>query len=70
MAVVSWQKTWCVAKPSTLEEDLQKNINYARSIVDCTLIKPGGNCFNPNVAISHASVVMNLLYEASGKIAM
>ncbi|KAK8951847.1 Glucan endo-1,3-beta-D-glucosidase [Platanthera zijinensis] len=60
-------KTWCVAKPSTKEEDLQNNIQFACSKIDCGLIQRGGPCFDPQTSISHASVVMNLYYQSAGR---
>ncbi|KAK8952401.1 Glucan endo-1,3-beta-D-glucosidase [Platanthera zijinensis] len=58
-------KTWCVAKPSTKEEDLQNNIQFACSKIDCGLIQGGGPCFDPQTSISLASVVMNLYYQSA-----
>ncbi|KAK8951853.1 Glucan endo-1,3-beta-D-glucosidase [Platanthera zijinensis] len=60
-------KTWCVAKPSTKEEDLQNNIQFACSKIDCSLIQRGGPCFDPQTSISHASVVMNLYFQSAGR---
>ncbi|KAJ4727897.1 Glucan endo-1,3-beta-glucosidase [Melia azedarach] len=61
--------TWCIAKPSTEDERLNLNIDYScrQSGVDCKPIQPGGSCFSPNSAISHASFAMNLFYKSAGK---
>ncbi|XP_056159663.1 major pollen allergen Ole e 10-like [Syzygium oleosum] len=61
--------TWCIAKPSTNNDRLHDNIDYScrHSGVYCELIQPGGSCFHPDNAVSHASVVMNLYYKAAGK---
>jgi hypothetical protein len=61
------QKTWCVAKPSADEKALQGNINYVCQNVSCSVIQPGGPCFNPNTLVSHASVAMNLYYAYNGR---
>ncbi|KAJ3704339.1 hypothetical protein LUZ61_008044 [Rhynchospora tenuis] len=59
--------TWCVAKPSSDEVALLDNINYACSIVNCTIFQEGYSCFYPNNSISHASIAMNLYYQSSGR---
>nr|XP_043627375.1 major pollen allergen Ole e 10-like [Erigeron canadensis] len=60
----SCQATWCVARPSTSSQDLQKNIDYVCTrLGDCRMIAPGGACYEPNTLISRASVVMNLYYQ-------
>lgn len=63
----SSQKTWCVAKPSTEEAALQENIDFACSHVDCGVLRSGCACSAPNTRINHASVAMNLYYEAMGR---
>ncbi|KAK8967484.1 Glucan endo-1,3-beta-D-glucosidase [Platanthera guangdongensis] len=49
------------------EEDLQNNIQFACSKIDCGLIQSGGPCFDPQTSISHASIVMNLYYQSAGR---
>ena len=61
------QGMWCVAKPSANDTILQSNIDFACSLVDCSSLREGGPCFEPDTLISHASVAMNLYYEANGK---
>ncbi|KAL5577177.1 hypothetical protein UlMin_018876 [Ulmus minor] len=59
---------WCVAKPTTSDEILQKNIELACTHVDCRrLVNAGGDCFKPATLLNIASVTMNLYYQASGK---
>ncbi|XP_051206549.1 major pollen allergen Ole e 10 [Lolium perenne] len=60
-------KTWCVARPSADEKALQGNINYVCQNVSCSVIQPGGPCFNPNTLASHASIAMNLYYAYNGR---
>ncbi|KAG0471386.1 hypothetical protein HPP92_015932 [Vanilla planifolia] len=60
-------KSWCVAKPSTEEVDLQNIINFACSMIDCRLIQNGGLVSTPETNISHASVAMNLYYQSEGR---
>ncbi|XP_010907172.2 major pollen allergen Ole e 10-like isoform X2 [Elaeis guineensis] len=61
------QKTWCVAKPSSDEATLTGNLNYACSQVDCKVLQKDCLCFYPDNLISHASVAMNLYYQARGR---
>ncbi|KAL1191208.1 Glucan endo-1,3-beta-glucosidase [Cardamine amara subsp. amara] len=58
---------WCVAKPSTGKEKLQENIDFACSKIACQIISKGGACNTPDNLMSHASVVMNLYYQAHGR---
>ncbi|XP_010275510.1 PREDICTED: glucan endo-1,3-beta-D-glucosidase-like [Nelumbo nucifera] len=67
LRLVSGQKTWCVAKPSSDDATLLANINYACSQVDCRIIQRGCPCFFPDNLINHASVAMNLYYQSRGK---
>nr|XP_010924235.1 glucan endo-1,3-beta-glucosidase-like [Elaeis guineensis] len=64
---LSSQKTWCVAKPSTTELALKDNIQFACNNINCSPIQIGGPCFYPDTTISHASVVMNIYYQANGR---
>ncbi|KAJ7968892.1 Glucan endo-1,3-beta-glucosidase [Quillaja saponaria] len=57
---------WCVAKPTTEKDMLQAIIDFACSHVDCSSTKPGGGCLSPTTAVNHASVAMNLYYQAFG----
>ncbi|KAM1956662.1 hypothetical protein ACFX16_026045 [Malus domestica] len=61
--------TWCIAKPSADVEKLRHNIDYScgEAGIDCRPIQPGGGCFSPENAVSHASIAMNLFFRATGK---
>ncbi|WOL04230.1 glucan endo-1,3-beta-D-glucosidase-like isoform X2 [Canna indica] len=61
------QKTWCVAKPSADDTALLENMHYACSVADCSVFARHGSCFLPDQLINHASVAMNLYYQAKGK---
>ncbi|CAH2034174.1 unnamed protein product [Thlaspi arvense] len=61
------QGDWCVANPATDDEKLVKNIDFACSKIDCQIIMPGGSCFVPDNPHNHASVAMNLYYQAQGR---
>ncbi|XP_020593965.1 glucan endo-1,3-beta-D-glucosidase-like [Phalaenopsis equestris] len=65
--LVFGEKTWCIAKPSSDVATLLANINYACSQVDCGMIQSGHPCFYPDTPISHASIAMNLYYQAKGR---
>ena len=64
--VVMQLNTWCMAKPSARDADLQNSVEYMCKFVDCGIIQPGGKCFYPNMLISHASVAMNICYATMG----
>lgn len=64
---MNWQKAWCVAKPSSDEPSLMANLNYTCSQVDCGVLRKGCPCFYPNNLMNHASVAMNLYYQAKGR---
>ncbi|XP_076887924.1 glucan endo-1,3-beta-glucosidase-like [Bidens hawaiensis] len=61
------QGAWCIAKPSTSDEELQNNIAYACTYINCKIIRPGGTCFEPQKLVNRASVVMNLYYQTYGR---
>lgn len=62
-----FQGAWCVAKPSASDDELQNNIAYACNYADCKVIQQGGSCYEPQKLVNHASVAMNLYYQASGR---
>lgn len=62
------QKTWCVAKPSSSDEELRENRNFACSEVRCDEISGKGKpCSIPATLINQASVAMNLYYQEKGR---
>lgn len=61
------QKTWCVAKPSTDQASLLANLDFACSHVDCRILKGGCPCSSPDNLMNHASIAMNLYYQAKGR---
>ncbi|ESR55558.1 X8 domain-containing protein [Citrus sinensis] len=67
LLVVNGQKTWCVAKPSSDQAALLANINYACSQIDCRILQKGYPCFYPDNLMNHASISMNLYYQAKGR---
>ncbi|XP_071696940.1 glucan endo-1,3-beta-glucosidase-like [Rutidosis leptorrhynchoides] len=67
LRLVHAQKTWCVAKPSSSQSTLLENINFACSQVNCGVLQKGGVCYTPDNVINHASIAMNLYYQANGR---
>ncbi|XP_017230361.1 glucan endo-1,3-beta-D-glucosidase-like [Daucus carota subsp. sativus] len=61
------QGAWCIAKPSTPDDTLTENLDYACANIDCSITKEGGPCFEPQTLINHASVAMNLYYQSQGR---
>ncbi|GAB4837916.1 hypothetical protein Ancab_027443 [Ancistrocladus abbreviatus] len=59
---------WCVPKAGVPDTKLQANLDYACGQgIDCSPIKPGGACFEPNTVPSHAAFAMNLYYQTTGR---
>jgi hypothetical protein len=59
---------WCVPKAGLTDVQLQANLDYACGQgIDCSLIQPGGACFEPNTLANHAAYAMNLFYHTVGQ---
>ncbi|EOA14804.1 hypothetical protein CARUB_v10028110mg [Capsella rubella] len=58
---------WCVALPASTPEQLQDNINFACSRIDCSPIQIGGYCYYPNTLLDHASYVMDIYYQSHAR---
>ncbi|XP_039026773.1 glucan endo-1,3-beta-glucosidase-like [Hibiscus syriacus] len=67
LMMVNGQKSWCVAKPSSDQATLLANINFACSQVDCRVMQKDCPCFSPDNLMNHASIAMNLYYQAKGR---
>ncbi|KAK9937722.1 hypothetical protein M0R45_014494 [Rubus argutus] len=67
LVMINGQKTWCVAKPSTDQATLLANLDFACSHVDCQILKGGCPCSSPDNLMNHASIAMNLYYQAKGR---
>lgn len=65
--MVLLQGKWCVASPWASDDQLQANIDFACGKVDCSIVKSGGACFDPNTVKNRASVAMNLYYQQTGE---
>ncbi|EFJ08094.1 hypothetical protein SELMODRAFT_49730, partial [Selaginella moellendorffii] len=69
LAVALDERTWCIAKPDSPDEALQKALDYAcgQPMVNCLQIQPGNGCYSPVNLHSHSSFAMNLYYQGYGK---
>lgn len=56
-----------MARPSSDQASLLANLNYACSQVDCRVLRKGCPCSTPDSLINHASIAMNLYFQARGR---
>ncbi|CAL9154385.1 unnamed protein product, partial [Musa hybrid cultivar] len=54
---------WCVANPKANRDAQQKDIDVLCNTMDCSPIKSGGACFEPNTVLDHASFVFNTYFK-------
>ncbi|XP_039131414.1 glucan endo-1,3-beta-glucosidase 2-like [Dioscorea cayenensis subsp. rotundata] len=60
--------TWCIALPGVSQADLQKALDWAcgSGNTDCSPVRQGGPCFEPDNIVSHASYAFNNYYQQNG----
>ncbi|KAL2484200.1 Carbohydrate-binding X8 domain superfamily protein [Forsythia ovata] len=60
--------TWCIAHPLVSPFDLQIALDWAcgSGKTDCSPIRAGGPCFEPDTLVSHASFAFNSYYQQNG----
>ncbi|XP_039071649.1 glucan endo-1,3-beta-glucosidase 13-like [Hibiscus syriacus] len=62
-------RSWCIASPLAPKSDLQKALDWVcgPGKADCSALQPGGGqCFEPNDLVSHASFAFNNYYQKKG----
>ncbi|MCL7045961.1 hypothetical protein MKW94_010060 [Papaver nudicaule] len=66
-AAAAESNIWCVANYATSDQALNDIIQYVCGQIqmDCTPIRPGGSCYEPNILYRHASFVMNRYYQVN-----
>lgn len=58
---------YCIAIPNfSSNATLQYVVDSYCAVVNCAAIRPGGNCYLPNVPYSHACYAMNLMFRHNG----
>uniref|UniRef100_A0A0A9DGD8 X8 domain-containing protein n=1 Tax=Arundo donax TaxID=35708 RepID=A0A0A9DGD8_ARUDO len=62
-------RRWCVPKLAADEMVLQENIDFAcgQEGIDCSAIRPGGICYEPDSVQGHAAYAMNLYFQSNGQ---
>lgn len=62
---VSPGQSWCIASQTAAQIALQVALDYACGYggADCSVIKQGGSCYNPNTLRDHASFAFNDYYQ-------
>ncbi|PKA61990.1 Glucan endo-1,3-beta-glucosidase 12 [Apostasia shenzhenica] len=60
--------TWCVAVSGVPSPELQRALDWAcgPGSTDCSGVRPGGPCFEPDTLVSHASYAFNSYYQQNG----
>ncbi|KAJ1291238.1 hypothetical protein BS78_02G302000 [Paspalum vaginatum] len=60
-------ESWCVADASADEDLLEEEMGYACDSADCSAIEPGGECFDPDTIVAHASYAFNSYYQCNDR---
>lgn len=58
-------RLWCIATVSAPNNKLQGFLDYACGRLDCSAIRRGGSCFEPNTLKNHASYALDLFFRTN-----
>ncbi|CAI9090452.1 OLC1v1025229C1 [Oldenlandia corymbosa var. corymbosa] len=60
--------SWCVLKknPPVSNEKVQAFIDFACGEIDCSPIRPGGTCYEPNTYDVHGTYALDAIYRVNG----
>lgn len=67
-AADSGGRRWCVPAPAADAAVLQENIDFVcgQGGIDCSAIRLGGSCYEPDTLQAHAAYAMNLYFRSNG----
>ncbi|XP_011090334.1 glucan endo-1,3-beta-D-glucosidase [Sesamum indicum] len=65
LSVTICKGDWCIVKFTAPDPALQSFLDSACSRLDCSPVRPGGSCYEPNDLKRHASWVLDLNYRTN-----
>ncbi|XP_073282767.1 PLASMODESMATA CALLOSE-BINDING PROTEIN 1-like [Primulina huaijiensis] len=60
-------KDWCLVSPTVGESDMKSYLDEACARLDCSAIRPGGDCYEPNLIKSHLNYALSSYYGKTGE---
>ncbi|XP_073288702.1 glucan endo-1,3-beta-D-glucosidase-like [Primulina huaijiensis] len=60
-------KDWCLVSPSVPESEMKTYLIEGCARLDCSAIKPGGDCYEPNLIKSHLNYALSNYYRKTNE---